>query len=61
MIRERNEKLIVVLLILAFVAACFFGIRFLRVKITQATTSGQNETTGALNMDDWAKIKHHFQ
>ncbi len=60
MIKDRKENLIVVLLILAFIVACFFSIRFLKTKITEATTSGQNETTGSLNMDDWNKIKHHF-
>jgi|GEM_PF-4300392 ABC-type amino acid transport system permease subunit len=60
MIKDTHEKLIVALLVLVFSAACFFSVKFLRAKIIQATTAGQKETAGSLNLDDWQKIKHHF-
>ncbi len=60
MIKDSREKLIIALLALVFIVALFFSIRFLKAKITQATTTKESQATSGLNLADWDKIKHHF-
>ena len=61
MINDKTSKLITILLVIFFIAGLFFSIRFLKDKIDQAINPSSEEQTEALNMDAWAKIKHHFQ
>ena len=61
MINDKTSKLITILLVIFFVAGLFLSIRFLKDKIDQAINPSSQEQAEALNMDAWAKIKHHFQ
>lgn len=62
MIKDRTYKLIVAGLTLIFFVGLFFSVRFIKNKITEATSPpGQITSETSLNMDAWEKIKHRFQ
>lgn len=62
MIRDRTYKLIVIGMFILFAVGLFFGVRFLRAEIANATDPLKNLTSSSatLNMDAWGKIKHRF-
>jgi len=61
MIKDKTYKLIVALLAIIFAAGLFFSIRFLKNKIYGAINPSGQASTSPLNLDSWAKIKHHFK
>ena len=64
MIKDRIYKLIVIGMLLIFGLVFFFSVRFLRAQISAAThplSQIQQDSSGALDLDSWEKIKHRFE